>query len=843
MRESSLVVLWIAAWIVGATSGAMANEPPATPTINEPEVDGQIVNPADVHMETMPFSDPDPGDGHLCTDFEIRVAATDEQVWTASCIGGLEKVHAHFGDGLFVGSLSGESQLLYDTQYRLRVRHRDDSGDPATEWSDWAVRTFVTGPPTQIFALEADDVLDATTPTWVDESGDPIVLPVSASPPALVLETLDGLLVELQGIAGPLNLVIHYPELPDHGDLRVRVTAGDLAGGLALPKSSLAFVDHEGLEHTLYLPAMQVSVGMDALFWVSSSGATYVAEDSDTGADFSELAQGIPVPWVVNRPGYQVEIVVSGLQLPVNIAFVPSPTGDPDDPLYYVTELYGTIRVVTGGGTVLDYATNLLDYVPTGAFPGSGEQGVTGIVVEPTTGDVFAAMLYDAGGPHYPKVVRFSSLDGGLSAASQTVILDMVGESQGQSHQISNLSIGPDGKLYVHMGDGFDATTAQDLDSYRGKILRVNLDGSAPSDNPFFDAGDGIDSRDYVYAYGLRNPFGGAWRAEDGFHYEVENGPSTDRFAKIVPGQNYQWNGSDFSMTQQAILNWTPAVGPTNIAFIEPTLFGGSLFPSSMMGHAFIADSGPTWATGPQTRGKRIREYALDATGGLVEGPIDFVDYVGTGRATVVGLAAGPDGLYFTDLYRDLDATSPIDGGAHVLRVRFVGAVEFDADVTEGLAPLTVQFTDLSDVPAPTAWEWSFGDGATSTDPSPTHTYTVDGIYTVSLAVTGSNGVATTTKTGFIRVGEFRTVGLIGGDLPALPADQAIADVIQDLGLEVTLYDDEPFNRPSATELAAVYAPAPAPPPEPAVEGRERRYVDAVAEGLAQAMAEDDRVL
>ncbi len=69
--------------------------------------------------------------------------------------------------------------------------------------------------------------------------------------------------------------------------------------------------------------------------------------------------------------------------LPVNIAFVLEPGPNPDDPLFYVTELYGTIKVVANDGTVSDYATGLLNFNPTGNFPGSGEQGLTGIVVEP----------------------------------------------------------------------------------------------------------------------------------------------------------------------------------------------------------------------------------------------------------------------------------------------------------------------------------------------------------------------------------------------------------------------------------------------------------------------------
>jgi len=223
---------------------------------------------------------------------------------------------------------------------------------------------------------------------------------------------------------------------------------------------------------------------------------------------------GVPgeIPWTVRQPGYVVEIVAGGFQLPVNIAFVPNPGAAPDSPLLYVTELWGQIKVVKRNGTISDYATNLLNFDPLGPFPGAGEQGVSGIVVEPATGDVFASMLYedtastDDPKPHYPKVVRFHSNDGGRTAATQTTILDMFGESQGQSHFISNTSIGPDGKLYQHMGDGYAHARAQNLNWFRGKILRMNLDGSPASDNPFYDAGDGINARDYVFAYAYNKP-------------------------------------------------------------------------------------------------------------------------------------------------------------------------------------------------------------------------------------------------------------------------------------------------------------------------------------------------
>ncbi len=78
-------------------------------------------------------------------------------------------------------------------------------------------------------------------------------------------------------------------------------------------------------------------------------------------------------------------------------------------------------------------------------------------------------------------------------------------------------------------------------------------------------------------------------------------------------------------------------------------------------------------------------------------------------------------------------------------------AANFTANVTIGVAPLAVQFTDLS-TGDPTAWLWSFGDGATSTEQHPVHTYTAPGTYTVSLTATNAGGSSTESKTDYITV-------------------------------------------------------------------------------------------
>ncbi|WP_432806587.1 PQQ-dependent sugar dehydrogenase [Mesobacillus maritimus] len=100
-------------------------------------------------------------------------------------------------------------------------------------------------------------------------------------------------------------------------------------------------------------------------------------------------------------------------------------------------------------------------------------------------------------------------------------------------HHGGRLALGPDGKLYATAGDASQPDLAQDLKSLAGKILRMNVDGSVPEDNPFPDS--------YVYSYGHRNPQGIGW-AEDGTMYASEHGPNAhDEINVIEAGKNYGW--------------------------------------------------------------------------------------------------------------------------------------------------------------------------------------------------------------------------------------------------------------------------------------------------------------
>jgi glucose/arabinose dehydrogenase len=367
--------------------------------------------------------------------------------------------------------------------------------------------------------------------------------------------------------------------------------------------------------------------------------------------------------WVAPE-GYAVERFATGFVLPVNIAFVPEPAEAMAAPYFYVTELYGRVRVVARDGSTSTYADELLDFYPGGVFPGAGERGLAGILVEPSSGDLIVTLMrLDGGGGTVGSIVRLTSSDGGRTASASQTLLELEGEPQSPSHQVSHVSIGPDGFLYVHSGDGMEPNAARDLTQWRGKILRMTLGGAPVPSNPYYDAADGITPRDYVFASGLRNPFGGTWRVANGQHYFVENGPEVDRFARVERGWDFGYDGSNQSMRTHALYLWDPAVAPVNLVFLEPEVFHGSGFGPEYLGSAFVTESGATYGAGP---GKMISELRMEGERVVERRP--FVAYNGEGRSTVAGLAAGPDGLYFTDLYAE-QGNAPDDPGAAVYRV------------------------------------------------------------------------------------------------------------------------------------------------------------------------------
>lgn len=120
------------------------NQRPTTPLISKPFNGGVSVTPETVAMSCSAFWDADVAQTHVATDWEILTATSSEKIWASLDARGALRTTNHLAGGVFLGSHAGRTGLLPDTDYVLRVRHRDSSGDPATEWSNPGERYFNT---------------------------------------------------------------------------------------------------------------------------------------------------------------------------------------------------------------------------------------------------------------------------------------------------------------------------------------------------------------------------------------------------------------------------------------------------------------------------------------------------------------------------------------------------------------------------------------------------------------------------------------------------------------------------------------------------------------------------
>jgi len=366
-----------------------------------------------------------------------------------------------------------------------------------------------------------------------------------------------------------------------------------------------------------------------------------------TAREFRGVRSPTSPAWMV-RPGLDVVRVARGLSYPVSIAFVPRPADDPAAPSFYVTELHGTVKYVARDGSVHTYAQGLNNFDPLPDYE-SGQSGLTGIALVPDTEDLLITQAYaDAdSGLLSNRLVRLYSRSGGKALERAQVLLDLQ-EFTSSAHQIHHVAFGPDDKLYVSLGEGRNPPLSLDLERFGGKLLRLNLDGTPCDDNPFYQRSAATTPSQYVYAYGLRNVFGFDFHPRTGRLYALDNGRSIDRFLEIVPAGVYGWDGHDSSTRLNALYTWGPLhnTGPAGFAFLRRGTLG-----ADSTGRGFGAMAGKTRedAAGPA---KSIWEFVLDErTGLLAREPQVVLKYLGPDKSTVVGLAEGPDGLYFTDFF------------------------------------------------------------------------------------------------------------------------------------------------------------------------------------------------
>ncbi|MBI2546153.1 PQQ-dependent sugar dehydrogenase [Candidatus Woesearchaeota archaeon] len=459
----------------------------------------------------------------------------------------------------------------------------------------------------------------------------------------------------------------------------------------------------------------------------------------------------VPTPsgWAV-RNGYGVQLVAQGVSVPVNLAIAPElynhlPSGQ--QPLLYFTQLYGQVGMIRKDGSYVQFANNLLNYQSFGSLPGSGETGVDGIYVDPTTGDLFVSLVYNdnsAPSGYYGKVVRFFTNGNGDGYTGTATILSGIPVSP--SHHVHQITRGPDGKLYMSVGDADDPFNAKNPGVMSGKILRFNDDGSNPGGNPWGTL---------AWAAGFRNAFGTAWRPGTNELFATNNGPdSDDGVYRVTAGNTFGWCCDTAAGTWHL---WPQTTAPVAAAFDS----GSSGFPGDSTGSLYVGLSGSTYSKGPQPIAKRIVQFRLNLDGSK-QSVSDFLVYNGSGFSAPIGLAFGPDGLYFTDIYGETGFTGAGQTSGNIYKVVFGGSNSLPPGSTAFSAALgpgrwypkgleMVWECKQSNGIGPFKYDFVFGDGMQQTNMdsfSTYHKYPAPGTYTASCAIRDlANGKTASTTT------------------------------------------------------------------------------------------------
>jgi aldose sugar dehydrogenase len=263
---------------------------------------------------------------------------------------------------------------------------------------------------------------------------------------------------------------------------------------------------------------------------VSTAGSPATAGASTTGAPPAAPSSVPPAaPCAVGPQG----------PLPGSISakFATALAFAPDGRLFFA-ERAGTVRVYQSGKTKVFATVRTMTEEPGGGY---SERGLLGLAVSPTFArDRYVYAFYSDADHAHQDVIRWTDCAG--SGTAPRIILRFP-SGDDCCHKGGRLAFGPDGKLYVTLGDEHTASSAQDVHDVRGKVLRYNPDGTVPGDNPF-----GPD--DPVWAFGFRNPFGMAF-STSGQLAITNNGPTGDAgspstgydtvFADVLRGHGYQW--------------------------------------------------------------------------------------------------------------------------------------------------------------------------------------------------------------------------------------------------------------------------------------------------------------
>jgi glucose/arabinose dehydrogenase len=319
----------------------------------------------------------------------------------------------------------------------------------------------------------------------------------------------------------------------------------------------------------------------------------------------------------------------------------------PDGRLFFTERFTGQLRVINADGT--------LQADPVWTFPVSteGERGLLGVAVSPDYAETGYIYVYytrvpgDGYSVPVNRIVRITENDG--QGADPLVMLNVPLTTNNLWHQGGNIHFGPDGMLYLAIGEYYQASLAQDVNAIPGKINRFQVVGDtlvpAPN-NPFPESA--------AWAYGLRNTFDfdfDPYITDDLRIFATDNGPDCDdELNLILRGGNYGWRPGypcDARNPQNAgrylypLWYTNPTEAPTGVA-----IYTGEQFPQ-WQGQVFFC----MWNTG------KMRRAILDSSRTIVR-EVHEVDL--QGQPCQIEVQDGPDGtLYYTNRFGIFRLVSP----------------------------------------------------------------------------------------------------------------------------------------------------------------------------------------
>jgi glucose/arabinose dehydrogenase len=283
--------------------------------------------------------------------------------------------------------------------------------------------------------------------------------------------------------------------------------------------------------------------------------------------------------------GFSESLVASGLSSPTAMQFAP-------DGRLFVCEQSGHVRVIKDG---------VLLSTPFVTLPvdSRGERGLLGIAFDPAfASNGYVYLYYTTATSAHNRISRFTANGDVAASGSEFEILNLEALSSATNHNGGAIDFGADGKLYVAVGENANTANSQTLGNRLGKMLRINPDGSIPTDNPFNNETTGVNRA--IWALGLRNPFTFAFDSAGTRMFINDVGQSTwEEINEGRAGANYGWPNTEGATTNPAFD--TPRYAYSSSGS-DCAITGGAFytpltqqFPAAYSGDYFFADFCGGW--------------------------------------------------------------------------------------------------------------------------------------------------------------------------------------------------------------------------------------------------------